>query len=347
MEEALAAEPTNCALLMLDADHFKQVNDVHGHVVGDAVLVELARRLAVGLSPSDCLARWGGEEFAVLLQGVTSYEELDRRAQHVRSAVSNTPVCVEGVSMALTVSIGAARAGAELDSLDALVEAADRCLYVAKRRGRDRVSLVADIASGDEAVSEPEAVHVARTLAITAGLREGVHETHAARVAAFARRIAEHMSLPIGVIERCTLGGWLHDVGKVAVPERILNKPGPLDEDEWVVMRTHPVVGESIVRGVGALRDAAAAVRHHHERYDGGGYPNRLAKDAIPIEARIVAAADAYAAMTSDRVYSAARSPQEAAAELQRSSGSHLDPRVVAALLAVLGLDELPALKVA
>jgi HD-GYP domain-containing protein (c-di-GMP phosphodiesterase class II) len=112
-------------------------------------------------------------------------------------------------------------------------------------------------------------------------------------------------------------------------------------------MQTHPVIGESIVAGVGALRDVAAAVRHHHERYDGTGYPDRLAAGAIPIEARIVAAADAYAAMTIDRPYSAARTPQEAMAELRRCSGSQLDPRVVAALLAVLGVAPRPALRAA
>ena len=167
-------DPTGCALLMLDADHFKQVNDVHGHVVGDAVLIELARRLTSGLRPSDCLARWGGEEFAVLLQGVGSDEELDRLAERLRSTVARTPVVAEGVSVRLTISIGAARAGGELSSLDALVEAADRCLYVAKRRGRDRVSLVPDLVVSELPAHEPEAVQMARVLAVTAGLREGV-----------------------------------------------------------------------------------------------------------------------------------------------------------------------------
>ena len=344
---ALTEDPTGCALLMLDADHFKQVNDVHGHVVGDAVLVELARRLTSGLRPSDCLARWGGEEFAVLLQGVGSDEELDRLAERLRSTVARTPVAAEGVSVRLTISIGAARAGAEFDSLDALVEAADRCLYVAKRRGRDRVSLVPDLVVNDAPAHESEAVQMARVLAVTAGLREGVTEAHAEQVASLATQTAEQMALAVGVIERCTLGGWLHDVGKVAIPESILVKPGPLADAEWVVMRTHALVGEDIVRRLGALRDAALAVRNHHERYDGGGYPDRLAGTAIPIEARIVAAADAYAAMTSERVYSAARTPVEAACELRRSAGSHFDPSVVAALLDVLGLGELPALRVA
>ena len=104
---------------------------------------------------------------------------------------------------------------------------------------------------------------------------------------------------------RCRLGGWLHDVGKVAIPDSIMSKPGPLDDAEWEVMRTHPVIGEEIVCGVEAVSECAAAVRHHHERYDGTGYPDRLAGTTIPIEARVVAAADAFCAMTSDRPYSA------------------------------------------
>ena len=140
----------------------------------------------------------------------------------------------------------------------------------------------------------------------------GRAEGHAELVAALATQTAERLGLPGEVVLRCRLGGWLHDIGKAAVPQQILDKPGPLDETEWAVMRTHPALGEAIVRDVAALRDAAAAVRHHHERFDGAGYPDGLAGEAIPVEARIVAAADAYAAMTGDRSYRAGAQPQEA-----------------------------------
>ena len=344
--EALASGHGDSGLLLLDADHFKQVNDVHGHVVGDAVLVELARRLQAELGPEDCLARWGGEEFAVLLRRVGSDEELDHRAQQLRAAVALHAVVAGGVSVRLTISVGAARSSAELDSLDALVETADRCLYTAKRLGRNRVSLLAG-GIVETPRSEPEAVGVARALALVSGLRKGALEVHAESVADLSVRVAEKLGLPESLVLRCQLGGLLHDVGKVSIPDRILSKPGPLDDAEWAVMQTHPAIGEEIVRAVEALRDAAPAVRHHHERYDGTGYPDRLAASAIPIEARIVAAADAYSAMTADRPYSGARTPQEAMVELRRCAGSQLDPRVVSALLAVLGFAARPALRVA
>ena len=333
--KALAENPGACGLLLLDADHFKQVNDAYGHVVGDAVLVEFSRRLQGALDPADCLARWGGEEFAVLLSGVSSDADLLRRAERLREGLAATPVTAEGVSLWLTVSIGAVRDGLH-DGLDSLVEAADSCLYAAKGR-RNCVSLE-PLADEPAPASEPEVVTVARALAFAASIREAIPEAHAQEVAALAALTAEHLGLPVATVLRCRLGGWLHDVGKIAMPAAILDKPGPLDDREWEVMRTHPAIGEAVVRRVSALSDAAAAVRHHHERYDGRGYPDGLAGTAIPIEARIVAAADAYAAMTADRVYSAARTPALAAEELLRSAGTHLDPAVVEALLAGLGL---------
>ena len=251
--DALASDPAGCGLLLLDADHFKQVNDLHGHVVGDAVLVELVHRLEAELDPEDCLARWGGEEFAVLLRGVRSDEELDARAQRLRAAVALRPVVAAGVSVRLTVSIGATRSGGELPTLDALVEAADRYLYSAKGLGRNRV-LLSEASLAEAGPSEPEAVGVARALALVSGVRRGALDVHASQVADLASQVAEQLGLPPALALRCRLGGWLHDVGKVAIPDSILVKPGPLDDDEWEVMRTHPVIGEEIVCGVEAVQ---------------------------------------------------------------------------------------------
>ena len=338
--EALESDAGRCALLLLDADHFKQINDAYGHAVGDAVLVGLANRLRSGLEPGDCLARWGGEEFAVLLRDVGSDRKLTRRAERLRRAVSRTPVTHEAVRLHLTISIGGALASTDNVSLDDLVDKADGCLYAAKYQGRNRVSLVPGGSTAGTPISEPEVVGMARALAFASSLREGIPEEHSEQVARLSVLTAEHLGLPVGVVLRCRLAGWLHDVGKLAIPEAILTKPASLDAAEWKIMRTHPVVGAAIVRRVATLREAAPAVRHHHERYSGDGYPDGLAGNGIPIEARIVAAADAYAAMTATRPYSAARTPEQATAELVRSAGSHLDPAVVDALLVVLGFGD-------
>ncbi len=332
-EERLAGGGRH-GLVLLDADHFKMVNDGYGHAVGDAVLIELAKRVRAAIGPADELGRWGGEEFAVLLDGVGSDAELERRAELVRAAVADRPIAATGVMIAQTISVGAVRSGG---SLDALVERADRCLYAAKRAGRNRVSLVADANVGSTAAGEPEGIGMARALAYAAGLRDEEPEAHAAEVSFLATLVAERLDLTDAGVWRCRLGGWLHDVGKVAIPDSILDKPGPLDDGEWELMRTHPAAGAEIVARFAQLREAAAAVRHHHERFDGGGYPDGLAGSAIPIEARIVAAADAYSAMTSDRPYSSARPPAEAAEELRRSAGEQFDPAVVDALVDVLG----------
>jgi diguanylate cyclase (GGDEF)-like protein len=335
---SLASAAERSALLLIDADHFKQINDVYGHAVGDAVLAELAQRLRSSITADDHLARWGGEEFAVLLRDVSSEAELAERAERLRYAVSETPIEHEGIRILLTTSVGAV-GGAEGGGLETIVEGADACLYTAKYQGRNRVSLEPEAGGRAVSIREPEVIGMARALAFASSQREGIPEEHAEQVARLAMLTAERLQLPVGIALLCRIGGWLHDVGKIAIPERILTKPSALEAAEWAVMRTHPVVGDKIVRRVAGLHDAAPAVRHHHERFGGGGYPDGLAGLAIPIEARIVCAADAYSAMTTNRPYSAARSPQEAAAELRRSAGAHFDPKVVEALLAVLGLD--------
>jgi diguanylate cyclase (GGDEF)-like protein len=331
------ADLAGSALLLLDADHFKHVNDSHGHAVGDAVLVELVRRLRAELAPDEHLARWGGEEFALLLRSIDSDAELRRRAELLRVAVRAQPIIAAGATLELTVSIGAVRDGTGAFELDALVELADHALYAAKARGRDRVCLSADVRAQANRPHESERVTLARAITFATVLRADESESHSQEVADLAALIALQLALPADLVMRCRLAGWLHDAGKVAVPHAILDKPGPLDDAEWEIMRTHPVHSEAIVKRVPALRETAAAVRHHHERWDGTGYPDRLAGTDIPLEARIVAAADAYCAMTAERVYSPAKTPAQAAAELRRCAGTHLDPEVVRALLVTTG----------
>jgi diguanylate cyclase (GGDEF)-like protein/putative nucleotidyltransferase with HDIG domain len=322
-------------LLLVDVDHFKAVNDTYGHQVGDSVLIEIAARLRNAVRPYDCVARWGGEEFIVLAPAVRRERELWRICEGLRQSVGQLPITVGERRLDVTVSIGAVLAD-PAGSHELIVDEADRALYAAKRLGRDRARLFSELTALDLAAEEPESIRLAQALSLSAGVREGVPEQHAEQVSELAGAIASGLALPEDVALRCRLGGWLHDIGKVAIPDRILIKPDNLDEHEWRIMRTHAEIGEQLVRRIDGVRSAALIVRHHHEHVDGSGYPDGLAGDAIPIEARVVAVADAYSAITADRPYRRARTSGQALTELRAGAGRHHDARAVEALARVL-----------
>ncbi len=321
-------------LILLDVDHFKRVNDVYGHAVGDAVLVEAVRRLESALHEGESVARWGGEEFAVLVAAVDD-NALRDRAEIICAALRATTLAVGSTAVRISVSCGAVLGGGGR-SLEELAAVADSALYAAKRRGRDRACLEADLVDEDRVPEAPESIRVAEAMARATAFREGVPEQHCTQVAELASLVATRLGLPPETVLRTRMGGYLHDVGKIAIPDRILSKPGALDDAEWSVMKTHTTIGRDIVLATPGLEIAAPAVTHHHERWAGGGYPDGLVGTTIPIEARIVAAADAWSAMTEDRVYRPGMHPEDAIAELRRSAGSHLDPDVVVAICDVL-----------
>ena len=189
----------------------------------------------------------------------------------------------------------------------------------------------ATITESDLIAERPEAIRIAEALAVAVGVREGAPADHPAYVASLSARIARCLQLDSRTALRCELGGWLHDIGKLSVPERVLLKPTMLDDEEWAIMREHAELGEQIVERIPALHPAGPAIRHHHEHFDGRGYPDGLAGFAIPIEARIVAVADTFSAMTQARPYASARSTEEAltssAAAPDRSSTRRSSPR--------------------
>jgi HD-GYP domain-containing protein (c-di-GMP phosphodiesterase class II) len=170
-------------------------------------------------------------------------------------------------------------------------------------------------------------------------VREGVPHEHECSVAELAELVGRELGLPESLQGDLRLAGLLHDVGTIAVAGAVLSKPGPLDEDEWVMLREHPSIGADMVARIPGLARTQLAIRHHHERYDGQGYPDRLAGEAIPMAARVLAAVDAYTAMTEIRPYREARERDEAQDELRRNAGTQLDPAVVEALCRVLAGD--------
>ncbi|HEY1480575.1 MAG TPA: diguanylate cyclase [Gaiellales bacterium] len=346
LDARLAHEDTAICtgVLLLDVDRFKRINDSHGHQSGDEVLIELAVRLTRIVGERGLVARLGGEELAVLVSGVRHEAGLREISEEVRASIAAMPMVVEGgLRIPVSVSVGAAQGGDSFPTRDSLLSAADRALYAAKHRGRNQVCLVGDLTQADLESQVPEAVRIAQSLALLASAREGMPELHCEEVATLAEAIAVELGLAPDAVRRCLLGGWLHDIGKASIPDRILAKSGPLGDEEWQTMRAHVEHGEQIVRQVDEISGAALAVRHHHEHVDGSGYPDALQGEAIPIEARVVAAADAFSAIVADRVYARGLDPEAALEELHLSVDSHLDRAVVDALVRVVKREALPA----
>jgi diguanylate cyclase (GGDEF)-like protein/putative nucleotidyltransferase with HDIG domain len=338
-------------LLSIDLDRFKQVNDLYGHAAGDAVLVAVAGRLRAGVRHSDAVLRMGGEEFLVVLRGATDENQVLAAAEHLRRSVEAEPVVTGSERLAVTVSVGVALAPAGTPDVEAVLSRADEALYAAKRRGRNRVELASaepagagrQHATGDDT----EALRVARALAITLGSFAPGWLEHLEAVSELSADVARQLGRTAGEVLRCRIAGLVHDVGKARVPQAIRDKPGPLEDAEWDAMRAHAELGAAMLEAVPELRLLSGIVRHHREWVDGGGYPAGLAGEAIPIEARIIGAADAWFALRTPRPYRPALSRADALAELHRAAGQRYDADVVAALDAVVARHGVPNLRLA
>ena len=302
-----AGVPT--VLLLFDLDGFKAYNDAFGHPAGDALLHRLAGKLGEAAEPYGRAYRMGGDEFCVVADG---------------NATNRAPIVVaalralkdEGEGFQITSAYGAAILPDEATELPEALRIADTRLYGNKdsRRasaGRQtREVLLRALHERDEAMSG-----------------------HLSGVARLARAVGEELALPEADLQELVLAAELHDVGKLAIPDSILSKPGTLTEDEWLFVHRHTVIGERILSSAPALSRISRIVRSTHERIDGLGYPDALSGDQIPLLSRIVAACDAFHAMTEDRPYRPALNVEDAMAELRRCSGTQFDPVVVEAVL--------------
>jgi diguanylate cyclase (GGDEF)-like protein/putative nucleotidyltransferase with HDIG domain len=321
-------------LLLADLDHFKRVNDRLGHAAGDAALTTVGRILAEGKRQIDYAARTGGEEFALILPETTE-QEAYVVAERLRVAVQDA---FGDELVPVTFSFGVAGYPHHGATTDALLGAADRALYTAKELGRNRTVIysneIAAIAHRPGGNSE---MHLATLLSLAEALdlRDAGTADHSQTVGRHAEATARELGLAPALVERVRLAGVMHDIGKIGVSDAILRKPGPLTEEEWEEMRRHPEIGARLL-AASEFDDIREWIVTHHERPDGRGYPRRLGDEQIPLEAKILAVADAYEAMTSDRVYRAAIGREAARAELRRGAGGQFDARVVQAFLAVV-----------
>jgi diguanylate cyclase (GGDEF)-like protein len=339
LQRELAAADENdstLSLCLVDIDDFKSVNDTYGHPTGDRVLGQVASRLRQGGESF----RLGGDEFAVLLPG------LDERAAIAvaRSIVERVGAAqIENVG-SITVSAGVATFPIQGVGRDELIRLADSALYWAKDDGKNRArtyeATQIELKQLQQLVESPDRAaryRAAAALAKAVDARDAYTGSHSERVSELAARIARRLALDESQIELTRLAASLHDLGKLAIPEEILRKPGTLNESERLVLQRHPQIGHRMLESLG-VEPIAEWVLHHHERWDGDGYPDRLRGDEIPLGARIIFVADAYDAMTSERVYRKPLSPREALNELERCAGTQFDPAIVAAFSVELGM---------
>jgi len=325
-------------LCLLDVDDLKRINDRFGHPVGDRVLSQIATRLR----QNGEAFRLGGDEFALLLPEQSS-EVAHATAISVVARIGSLEL--ESVGP-VTVSAGFASFPEHGAERDELIRLADSALYWAKEHGKDRVRMwrpdVVELAELRKLAAGPDQAaryRAAASLAKAVDARDAYTGSHSQRVSDLAARVAARLEVGPEQIELTRLAASLHDLGKLAIPEEILRKPGPLTDGERLVLERHPQIGFRMLESLG-VDPVAAFVLHHHERWDGAGYPDSLAGDEIPLGARIIFVVDAYDAMTSDRVYRARLSEGEAIEELRRCAGSQFDPAIVDALVTELEIVE-------
>ena len=331
------------SVCVLDIDNFKELNDRLGHPKGDRILAQVAARLR-----QDGEAfRIGGDEFALLLP---SHDE--QEAVAVAEGVLRRVGLLEAApGFAVELSAGIVtypQVGLERREI---VEVADKALYLAKQHGKSRVRVyhpeLAELPDfgGLGVVPDREArLHAAASLAQAVDERDAYTGRHSYVVGELAARVARLLGLETEEVELVRLAGSLHDLGKLAIPEEILRKPGPLSEAELLVLRRHPQIGFRMLRSLG-VDPVSQWVLHHHERWDGRGYPHGIGGEEIPLGSRILFVADAYDAMTSDRVYRPRVDHERAMTELERCAGTQFDPEVVAVFSAGVTLEEVTALK--
>ena len=341
LQESLNKEIQECSisgrdfsLLFIDLDFFKTYNDIYGHMLGDEILKDVAQIIRGSIRDSDIGGRYGGDEFAAILRN-TPLEGARAAAERVRSRLE-TRMSEKG--FLVTCSIGIACWRVNGVTRGAIVQAADKAVYAAKQAGRNRVCMASEIdtiedilPSTTENLDDNSAVEsIVFALASTVDARDHYTYGHSKSVSKYATELAAAFGYSTEDIRRIRSSALLHDIGKLNLPDSILSKTDPLTDSDWEQIKKHPESALSILKYVVGLRDCVDAVLYHHERFDGKGYPRGLKEKDIPLDARIMAIADAYDAMTSERAYKTGKMTEEQAMnELKKCAGSQFDPELV------------------
>lgn len=338
------------AMMLLDVDHFKQINDLYGHREGDRCLVELAELLLEATREEDSLFRLGGDEFLLVLPGLNT-RQVREKAEALREKIKAGLRLPEYGTLPFTVSIGilVLGTGEIAPSPAEILEHVDQALYSSKHSGRDRSTLwtpylpnetlPADSLSKED---DPISLRIERDharefsveiMSAILDAREFETSLHSERVTRITAFLLEKMGIPEPARHGILQGARLHDIGKVAIPEHILHKQEQLTESERHILERHPEIGFRFVATCSFLREASEVILHHHERWDGKGYPHGLSATEIPLSARIFSVVDTYDSMRANRVYRESIPLQTAIEELRSHSGTQFDPAVVRVVL--------------
>jgi diguanylate cyclase (GGDEF)-like protein/putative nucleotidyltransferase with HDIG domain len=341
------------SLAILDLDYFKSINDAYGHSVGDKVLIEFSQFLKKTLRQSDILSRYGGEEFVILMPH-TDRIEAQQAAIRLIEKLAGHIFRISGLTIRLKSSIGIATLSAEQDSdtQDKLLNAADEALQRAKNSGGNMAlthsDLYKDKKETPRKISPYEEVNILKRkiqklaervdrvvlesiYAFSKSLEARDYYTaeHAEKMVSIALKVGKEIGLGQDMLNNLERGAMLHDVGKIGISDAILRKKGALTPEEYLIIKLHPKIGAEIIRSIHFLKDVVPIVLHHHEKWDGTGYPSGLKGNEIPLTARIVAICDAYQALISDRPYRKAYSRKEALGILMKEAGVRFDKDLV------------------
>ena len=332
IDRARHAGTGRVGLALVDVDNFRLLNDTHGHAAGDTVLLEVGRLLRGQLSQASIIGRFGPDEFLVVAPPECAHD-LEPALGRMREEFEEVAVQFGGTErLPISVSAGVAYYPEHGDAITELLSEATVALVAAKASGGNAIRL-AERTADDRLMGERSGFDILQGLVIAVDTKDRYTKRHSEDVARYALFLADRLGLDADLRRTLEVAGLLHDIGKIGIPDTILRKPGPLTAEEYDIVKQHVALGDMIVRDLPNLDLVRGGVRHHHERWDGHGYLDRLIGEEIPLIARILAVGDAFSAMTTTRPYRKALSVEEALRRLGDAAGSQLDPRLVTAFV--------------
>jgi diguanylate cyclase (GGDEF)-like protein/putative nucleotidyltransferase with HDIG domain len=327
------------SIFMIDLDNFKAYNDTYGHPAGDILLGQIGKIIRSSVRNVDHAFRYGGDEFVVILPQ-TARDDAYVVAERVRGQIAEE---MEKKAIAVTCSIGLASYPSDGAVADELVYMADNALYRAKRTGGNRIFLSSKILSEplDEGGipwidTKHNGLSTVYALVSAVEARDPYTYGHSKKVNIYAMALAEAVGLSPDDVSKLSTAALLHDIGKISIPDGVLNKKGKLNREDWEAIKAHPKLGANIVSNIPNLAPCASSILHHHERWDGSGYPEGLKGEEIPLGARILAIADSFEAMTSARPYRSAWSLEEVVKELRQGAGTQFDPKLAEVFVGII-----------